>query len=376
VATLGSALLAGCSGNDDTERTTEQSSPRTTTRGNQNGSETTTPTHTETTAPTHTETTAQDEQLLEQTYVAEDLDDVVGRLEYGNATLNFQPVDENADYASSILFDEDRFNGELQVTIDLNQAEQQRHHNQRARQHPAVQEFIQNIQDTDWRIQLLDEAGVENPEDRIDWETYTDSSLSYRERMRESNMIPLWYTFESERLGGISSTNNHYKATALQELETQLGFDTFIWDYGIPGHGLVSAIENPTRSEEDTDRQETYIVETGNGYRQQVVPWSESQYQNTELHPAREGVDRATTKEGFYGRTAIGADEAELYESVNVPMSGAEQFIEFFRNPEISPAYDHLDPLTAGAYIAEENIVNGDVDGTVTLRSDSVRLST
>jgi hypothetical protein len=346
-ATAAAGLLAGC-----TTGTEDDTTPRSTS-----------------TAPNTIVETSSETEPLEQTHAVEDLDTVVQELEQDAVSLNFHPADPDAEYADSVLFTE--YSGELDVKIDLEQAEKQRHHNQISTTAPQVQEFKNNILDEEWRQQLAQEADVKNPQDLLDWDTYTDESLSYRERMTESGMVNFWYAFESEKFDGISSTNNQYKAAALQETETQLGFDTFIWDYGIPGHGLVSAIENPTRNEENTESQETYIIETDFTDRQQITKWENSQYQNTELHPAREGVERR--KKGFYLRTAVGKDEYEYEETYNMQMKSIEQFIEFFRNPESSPAYDHLDPMTATAYTIEENIINGELDGKVVLGTNTIK---
>lgn len=181
-------------------------------------------------------------------------------------------------------------------------------------------------------------------------------------------MIPAWNEFEIQRFGGVSSTHNQHKAQALQGAERVAAFDTFVWDYGIPGHGLVSAIENPTRSDDGTAQQETYIVETSFAEGQQVETWDNSQYSESGLHPARQGVDRRS--EGFYSRTRDGKDEYQIDVEVSPQMT--DGFIEFFSNPSTAPVYDHLDPVAAVAYIAEENKVEGDDQEVTDLNTDSI----
>ena len=265
--------------------------------------------------------------------------------------MSFTPADPDAGYAGSIIFSEYSSSGDgvLNVELDLGQVIEQRHHDNASANSPIVEEFVENVDAPEWRQNLLEEDPSIS---EIDWETYTDESLSYGERMIESNMWALWYVFENQRFGGISSTHNQYKAQALQGAERVAGFDTFVWDYGIPGHGLVSAIENPTRSDDGTAQQETYIVETSFAEGQQVVPWDNSQYSESGLHPAREGVDGHS--DAFLGRTGHGKDEWQL--EVEYSFQLGDEFIEFFRNPVSSPAYDYLDPVATAAYLAEENI--------------------
>lgn len=328
---LGAAVLAGCSsggGSSDDDSTADP-------RGGTSDDSTTDSGNSGTDGGDDTSDSGpSDEELLAQTHAATQVETVVQQLDLDSVTLNFNPADSDAGYADSVVFSEFSASGDgvLDVELDLGQAIQQRHHGNLAAQNQHVQEYVDNIEDPEWRQQILEEdPTIED----IDWEIYTNDSLSYGERMRQSMMWGLWYVFEESRFGGVSSTHNQYKAQALQGAERVACFDTFVWDYGIPGHGLVSAIENQTRSDDGTAQQETYIVETSFAEGQQVVTWDNSQYSESGLHPAREDVgDR---EEGFYGLTGIGKDEADLYEPVDVPMSGAEAFIEFFRNPESSP---------------------------------------
>jgi hypothetical protein len=193
--------------------------------------------------------------------------------------------------------------------------------------------------------------------------------------MKKSNMWEFWYEFEKVKLGSVGSEHNQFKAQALQGAEQKAGFDTFVWDYGIPGHGLIGAIEKPTRNPEETDQQETYVIETdfGDSESQQIATWIKSQYQDEELHPVRDEIDRG--ERYFLSRTARGATEDDLRKYTNLPPHlNAEEFTQFFKIPESSPAYDHLDPVTATAYLAEENMVNGELEGRIDLETDSIKI--
>lgn len=317
-----------------------------------------TPTSTPTESPTQTDSPTPTEPPA---YSADNLEEASHLLEDG-ATLNLIPVDDQQP--ESVVFDQ--YNGELDVELNLNEAINQHHEYDSSRASPVVQEFVENVDDPEWRQQILEEHGSE--EVPIHWDVYTDESRNFGERMRDSNIWGLWYAFEVVRMGGVSSTNHELKAAAFQGTEQKAGFDTLTWGYEIPGHGLISAIENPARIEDDAEAQETYIIETDFGDGQQVVAWDNSNYsEDKEKHPARRDVDWGGNdgeqeRRGFYKGTSIRL--ADDYFEVGEELT--DRFIEFYRNPESEPAYQHLDPATTAAYIAREN------GGEVSLTEDSI----
>ena len=302
--------------------------------------------------PTYTSPpTATPPDPIEQRHQPQDVEAVVQQLSGDSYTLDIVPPEYtgDADYTDSNIYD---YNGELTVEIDLEQAREQRHHGQLANDNEYVQEWVDNITDEEWRTNLIEESDY--TQDQIDWETYTDEDMDYPERMRESNLWVLWYYFENENMGGISSDNNEDKAAALQETERQAGFDTFIWDDGIPGHGLVHGIGHPAATQDNTSDQETYVIETDNGdaEQQQVARWSNSQYQTSGQHPAQDDIEEG--ERSFYVRTAQGKNEGVPNGSYEISEDMIDGFIDFFTNPETAPAEDYLDPMAATMYILEE----------------------
>lgn len=317
----------------------------------------------------------------ERTHAAENLDSVVLDLEQESVPLVFVPADEEAAYADSIIFGKDG-NDEsdaLTVEIDLYTAIQQRHHLdpetlwiENAGSH--IREFIENIDDPGWRKRTLKDAKEnygEEYDDVLDWETYIDQELSFDERLKESGILAFWYIFERGKFGGISSTHNQFKAHAFQGTEQKAGFSTFISDFRVPSHGLVAAIEHPTRLEDKTGKQETYIIETDPGVGQQVPRVEDSKYQNRDPF---ENNTRFNKEEALYKFTALENAEGDLYDCINISDEVEYNFIEFLQNPETSPAYDHIDPMNAAAYLAEENILNGELEGRMYLETDSVTI--
>ncbi|WP_440990642.1 hypothetical protein [Haloarchaeobius baliensis] len=363
MATLGSALLAGCSGTDDSQRPTEQTSLRTTTRDRQ--------TTLETATPTDVETTSQEEQLLAETHAADELDGVVGRLEYGSTTLDLQPADANADYAASTVFD--TYNGELTVALNLNQAFRHRHTSlpdawgvEEGTEGYQVRQFIENISQRNmaW-ISLVNNDFAEAdgnehlPElrDEIDLDTYTNEELDFETRMAESGIYDLWTKHEIINLpGGGGSELDQFMAAALQGTELNAGFNTFIWDYNIPGHGLAGAIENPTRNPDETNRQETYVLETDDRAtaEQRIQTWEDSPYRTGDgiaPHDAHE----SNTGANMYSETAFYNFERGELVSIQNGQEIGERFDQFYREPESTPAYHLLDPLMAAEYINDMN---------------------
>jgi hypothetical protein len=191
------------------------------------------------------------EQRQKNTHQPKELEDVVRQLEQDSVTLNFvvPEGEKDADYADAPIYSE--FNGELDVELNLAQAREQRHHGQLANKNEYVQEWIDRISTEEGRRSLMEELDVQ--EDQVDWDAYTNEDMDYPERMRESNLWALWYEFEDQVIGGVSSDNNELKAAALQKTEERAGFDTFIWDDGIPGHGLVHGIGYPTQKQKEAE---------------------------------------------------------------------------------------------------------------------------
>jgi hypothetical protein len=321
------------------------------------------------------------EQRQKNTHQPHELEDVVRQLEQDSVTLNFvvPEGEENAEYSNAPIYSE--FNGELDVELNLAQAREQRHHGQLANKNEYVQEWINNITDEEWRNELLElDDTVE-----FDWDTYTDEDLSYEERMKQSNMWALWYVFESDRMG-VSSDNNELKAAALQETERQAGFDTFIWDDGIPGHGLVHGIGYPTQKQKEAENQETYVIETdyGDSEQQQVAKWANSQYQTSQQHPAREEIEEG--EEWFYVRTAKGKGNSVFNGAYEVSDDLVDQFADLFNGPGTAPAQPYLDRMAATMFILEE-IANQhyleedeglgqrgvDIEGNITLEEGEIQ---
>jgi hypothetical protein len=314
---------------------------------------------------------------LEQRHQAHNVETVVQQLSGDSYTLDIVPPEDagDADYTDSNIYD---YDGELTVEVDLEQAREQRHHGQLANDNEYVQEWVDNIMDEEWRTNLIEEAGFE--QDQIDWGTYTDGSLNYRERMLESNLWALWYHFEDENMGGISSDNNEDKAAALQETESEVGFDTFIWDDGIPGHGLIHGIGHPAATQDGTTDQETYVIETdyNDSEQQQVARWSNSQYQTTGQHPAQDDIEEG--EEDFYVRTAQGKNEAAFNGAYEISEDMIDGFIQMFNNPESTPAEHYLDPIAAVMYLIEESILDdvstGEPNGSsISLTSSEIEYS-
>jgi hypothetical protein len=294
---------------------------------------------------------------VEDVFSATSLEDA-GKLLEDGATLDLQPADDQQP--DSILYRE--YNGEITVSLNLQQARQQRYVNNEAGNHPVVEGFLYIVFNEDQREEFLSTTEYS---DLFDPEIYHNESLSLDERMLESGLNTLWYAFELNKKDGISSAHNELKAQALHNAEQRAGFDTFIWDYGIPSHGMVSAIENPTNQEQETDQQETYLIQTDPGRDQQITTWNESKYSKgtaAEPHPAHPEFqwydETEQWKRGFYGKTAMGKNETEILDHKDfeqIPLEMAENFIEFFKEPNTQPARNLLDPMLATAYIDEEN---------------------
>jgi hypothetical protein len=303
----------------------------------------------------------------EKIVAATELDDVPGMLEEDGTTLDFRPA--NNQQPDSILYDE--FNGELPVALNLNQAREQRYVDNEAGNHPVVQQFVSIVgkQDTEtaqkYHEKYMQAAGGENLlgfQTEVDWEMYMDETLDLQQRLEESGINDLWYKIELEEMEGISSTHNELKAQALHNAEQINGFNTFIWDYGIPSHGMVSAIQKPTNQTEKTSQQETYVIQTDPGREHQITTWNQSPYskgQGAEPHPAHpEFTGDKDWVTGVYGKTALPknpTNELDHDDYEEIPQSIVQEFNEFFRKPRIMPAREILDPLVAAAYIDEEN---------------------
>lgn len=71
----------------------------------------------------------------------------------------------------------------------------------------------------------------------------------------------------------------------------------------------------------------------------------------------------------------MGTWEEDFEDYVNASLQLAEQFTDFFRNPESVPAHDYLDPMAAAAYIVEENMVEGEGEGAVQLEDGQLTYS-
>ncbi|WP_135829850.1 hypothetical protein [Halorussus halobius] len=376
-ATVG---LAGCSGTDQDQQDRSNGSTGITTISEE---QTTIATGETTTG----ETTTKGRNPLEQTHQAEDLESVAEELERDSVTLNVLPANENAEYTNSIIFD--KYNGELNVELDLNQALNQRHF-----QHPVtgkgfVYEFFANAHKPEWRQsvhqQYIEAAGGENQlklKEEINWAGNgdKDKSTSFKhgenldKRIEESGIQDLWYkhAIADTRIDGISSVHNGIKAAAYQSLDQRHGFNTFYWDHDSKGengdHGLIAATEQPTRKPEETGNQENYTIETNYQVEQQIATVAESNFfqgDNAGVngyveHPAEHDYNNTSEEIGMYAGTALQkSDSQDLWDKAkNVSGGFAHHFTdEWFRNPESEPAFNYFDRMNAVAYIAEENNV-------------------
>jgi hypothetical protein len=289
---------------------------------------------------------------------------------------------EGSEIQDSILFDQ--YNGEIDVEIDLDQAYEERHHTVHigGDKGEKVEAFIENAADPKWRQQVHENYEEEiggNPVEfrsEVNWGMFTNQLNDLRTRLVDSGVYGLWVKYEIAELGGVTSSNNDLRAAGLQGIEDRYGSDSFFWDYLVEAqvghHGLVSAVENPTRSEEERTDQEVYVLETDPFNEQQVASVGESNYLGDDKsgvgeefeHPAEEDTEENETT--LYTRTALGHLE-QAYDHLNVSDSMVDSFVEFFKNPESEPAYDLIDPMTATAYIADHN------DGQVSLEEGEIR---
>lgn len=189
--------------------------------------------------------------------------------------------------------------------------------------------------------------------------------------MSESGIYDLWTKHELINLpGGSGSELNQFMAAALQGTELNAGYDTFIWDYTTPGHGLAGAIENPTRNPEEKEDQETYILETDDRAtaEERIQTWEDSPYRTGDgisPHPSHQNNSDAN----MYSETAFYNPERGSLIRIENDQELGERFDQLYREPGSTPAYDLLDPLMAAEYINDKN------QASVTLSEGEITIS-
>lgn len=324
---------------------------------------------------TPTQTPTETVDPYEQVYTPDELDEVLEQLDEGSVSLNLVAADEEAEYAESTVYD--KFNGDITVEVDMDQAIQQRRYGNETSQLDIVQDFAEVVANQDdERVQEINEQYLEvDGEDilgtgsqGVDWDIYTDESRNFRERMLESGLLDLWYKREYAEYGIADSTQNHIKAQALQQAEREAGFDTYVWRYESAGHGLMGAVENPTRNQEETDQQQTYVMETVPNYDEQIVTWENSKYSEGN-GPAPHPIDPNSSL-GYEASPleALGKGNSESNINVNLDEELVEDFNENYRNPGSAPFMNYSDQMISAAYISEESGLSVDLGESLTER--------
>lgn len=95
----------------------------------------------------------------------------------------------------------------------------------------------------------------------VDFQILTDDERNLAERWIESGENEKWHQHQVVNLDGISSTDNQYRAQALNNVEQANGFPTINWDHQADGHGLKAAITGLRRDGEPSN-QESYVIQT------------------------------------------------------------------------------------------------------------------
>jgi hypothetical protein len=189
----------------------------------------------------------------------------------------------------------------------------------------------------------------------VDFQLYTDPELNFEQRMAESGIYDLWTKHELINLpGGAGSELNQFMAAALQGTEYHAGFDTVIWDYGTPGHGLVGAIESPTRDPAKINQQETYVLETDDRAtaERRIQTWEDSPYRTGDgiaPHPANPDIDDAGNM--YIEVSGYNSEEEEFNLVVRDNDELVGRFEQLYRQPDTEPAYDLLDPIATAEYV-------------------------
>jgi len=297
------------------------------------------------------------ENTPEESYSAEDIEKALQ--DYDQESLI---LDLNTEQGGTILDEE--YNGNIQTNIDLEQAKKQRWMNSNMSDHESVRRFVDAVINYDKEeMENIHNEYVEKKGGNIyglkevDLEMFQNSDNDLQTRIVDSGIMDLWYKISFIYHDGANSTLNHLQMPALHEALNKVDedFDLYIQDHGIPGHGLGMMIQKPAERGENTDKQETYVIETVDNEDQQLAKWENSKYSKkpSEEHPAHQKVDRL--EEHTYTRTSADKGEVDIFESIIDGYENlAEDFWRFFRETD-SPAMDHLYPMLSAAYIAEEN---------------------
>jgi hypothetical protein len=230
----------------------------------------------------------------------------------------------------------------------------------------------------------------ENIEDNYDHKQLLEGDDS-QERFLKSNLVDgedeswgFWTIFARGRLGGVSSTNNELKATALQGLETRRvneangtagetdedylpsgetleELSTIIYGHKVEdgAHGVYEVLENIRDKGEDLSVQRTLLGETDPGREQQLVTWENSNYkdESTDVgsdftHGAEEEADK-NEKLGVLKHIPFSnTTDQEIWDSLNINMDKAESFLDAYRNPGEHSLEYHADELIAAGALA------------------------
>lgn len=323
----------------------------------------------------------------------------------GNFKFDFTPADTSADYAVSPLFDDPEIEFIREYELDLDDL-RSKHFDDfelwtKPLFHPELEEFYHNIDNDQWVQNFL--TKVENKynlspdrekptEYDFTWQRFQEAS-DFRERVVDTDFGDLWYLWEGERLGSISSGNNEFKAATWQKIwRDKLESDAYIFAFTLPAidnghvsgsHGNGAAIQNPADYPDNYDSKELYqqaldeqktnIMETGpqasDHRNHQAIQIKDADYLQEGTweweeywHPAlfdgttpRNGdiqyldyeAGKKRVENAFFSLIANTGDEWELDGKIVLTNDFATAFADWLQNPTQTPAQQWIDYAAA-----------------------------
>lgn len=249
---------------------------------------------------------------------------------------------------------------------------------------PEIQTFFEGINNPEWLTQFeqeLEEKYDTELNHKFTWQQFKDAE-DYQSRVEDTGFNTLWYRFEQDRLGGISSTNNKLKAATWQAIwNRKLDSDTFLFPVQLGNHhGNGAAIDNPAQHRDQYDSQSlyeealqsqtTHIIETGqqtgDHFNDQATEIKDADYlepgtweHGKYWHPARFGQDdtelsykqqKDLVQTAFLGLAGIKPRGGSFGDNHTISHGFATEFSEWLRDPSTAPAQEYID--LAASYMA------------------------